>query len=184
MLDQPVKNLSELPLWNFDGSSTGQAPGHDSEVILKFVHACGAGGRLTRASRPIRIFPDPFRGGDNILVLSETYKPEGNGIITPLNHLPTQDACGVTGNNTRYEALKVFNNPTVAAQKPWFGIEQEYVLLDHDDHPLGWPKKGYPAPQGPYYCSVGAGNAIGRAVVEDHVKACLVCCTPVLPLHC
>ena len=37
VLDHPVKSVSELPLWNFDGSSTGQAPGHDSEVIIKLV---------------------------------------------------------------------------------------------------------------------------------------------------
>ena len=24
--------LETLPIWNYDGSSTGQAPGHDSEV--------------------------------------------------------------------------------------------------------------------------------------------------------
>lgn len=24
----------ELPIWNFDGSSTGQAPGEDSDVYL------------------------------------------------------------------------------------------------------------------------------------------------------
>ena len=28
----PVKDVSELPIWNFDGSSTGDAEGHDSEV--------------------------------------------------------------------------------------------------------------------------------------------------------
>lgn len=30
-----VTSVDQLSLWNFDGSSTGQAPGHDSEVIIK-----------------------------------------------------------------------------------------------------------------------------------------------------
>lgn len=33
-ISKPVKHASELPKWNYDGSSTGQAPGEDSEVIL------------------------------------------------------------------------------------------------------------------------------------------------------
>ena len=41
----------ELPMWNFDGSSTGQAPGDNSDVYLK----------------PVAVFPDPFRGTPNIL---------------------------------------------------------------------------------------------------------------------
>ena len=56
----------------------------------------------------------------------------------------------------------------------WFGFEQEYFLYDPElNKPLGFPANGYPAPQGPYYCSVGAKNAYGREIVEEHLDACL-----------
>jgi glutamine synthetase len=48
----------DLPVWNYDGSSTNQAPGHDSEVHIV----------------PRAIYKDPFRGGNNILVLCDGFK--------------------------------------------------------------------------------------------------------------
>jgi len=57
----------------------------------------------------------------------------------------------------------------------WFGFEQEYFLWDPEtDKPLGFPADGTdPAPQGPYYCSVGAKNAYGREIIEEHLDLCL-----------
>eukprot|EP01083_Nonionella_stella_P018217 50849_1 len=65
-LPEPVTDPAKLPKWNYDGSSTGQASGEDSEVILY----------------PQAIFRDPFRGGNNILVMCDTYTPAGEPLPT------------------------------------------------------------------------------------------------------
>jgi len=57
-LSRPVTSIKDLPDWNYDGSSTNQAPGNDSEVIIK----------------PRAIYKDPFLQGNNILVMCDTWK--------------------------------------------------------------------------------------------------------------
>ena len=131
----------EPGIWGYDGSSTNQATGDNSDVVLKPVFQC----------------PDPIRGGNNILVMCETFLTDKE---TP--H-PT---------NTRAlarEAEEKYGN-----QDPWFGLEQEYTMIDPSTGwPAGFPPNGFPAPQGPYYCGVGALKIHGRAVVEEHTSLCI-----------
>jgi len=61
-----ITSINDVSEWNYDGSSTGQADGTDSEVIIK----------------PRALFIDPFRPKfmNALIVLCDTYKPNG----TPL----------------------------------------------------------------------------------------------------
>jgi glutamine synthetase len=104
--------------------------------------------------RPVFVCPDPIRGGDHKLVLAEV-------LLTDMSPHPT---------NTRAEAALVAAQ--YADQEPLFGIEQEYTLFE-GTRPLGFPVNGYPGPQGPYYCGVGADDVYGRPMVEAHLDACL-----------
>jgi glutamine synthetase len=66
--------LSDFPEWNFDGSSTKQASGTDSEVIIK----------------PNSIYKCPFRKGDNVIVFCDTYLPNGQPHPTNNRYLAKQ----------------------------------------------------------------------------------------------
>lgn len=131
-------DASESPEWTFDGSSTAQASGENSDCVLKPVFTC----------------PDPIRGAPHRLVLCEVYDADG----TP------------HWSNARHQLAAAAERH--ADKKPWFGIEQEYTMF-RGGRPLGWPEGGYPAPQGPFYCGVGADEVFGREVAEKHLDACL-----------
>jgi glutamine synthetase len=104
--------------------------------------------------RPVFSCPDPIRGGDNVLVMAEV-------LTSDMQPHPS---------NTRAACAAVADE--FAGQEPIFGIEQEYTFFK-DGRPLGFPNGGFPAPQGGYYCGVGADEVFGREIVEAHMDACL-----------
>jgi glutamine synthetase len=139
VLGGPINDVSELPDWGFDGSSTLQADGNDSDCLLK----------------PVNFIPDPFRRGDNILVLCEVFNADGSVHVS------------------NYRAKLRGLEEKHQNQECWFGIEQEYTFMETDEKPYGWPDNGFPEPQGKYYCGVGCEQVYGRDIVEAHLDACL-----------
>ena len=148
-----INGKEEPSIWGFDGSSTNQAEGASSDCVLKPVFVC----------------KDPVRRWGNKLVLCEVLNTD----MTPHK------------TNTRAALQKTYDK--FNSEDVWFGLEQEYTFMNKwDNKPYGFEhcrvtenlaREGYiiwdPLPQGPYYCASGAGLAIGRDVVEEHLDACL-----------
>ncbi|MEM9041624.1 MAG: glutamine synthetase GlnII [Actinomycetota bacterium] len=139
LADDASTAAGDLPIWGFDGSSTNQATGDKSDCVLK----------------PVASYPDPLRGGDNVLVMCEVMLVDGKAHPT----------------NTRAAAARTAKK--YKKHEPLFGIEQEYTMLRVTGEPLGFPEGGYPGPQGPYYCGVGELAITGRSIAEEHLEACL-----------
>lgn len=124
-------DISTIPMWSYDGSSTKQAEGSKSDCLLK----------------PVNVYADKGRK-NAFLVVCEVLNADGTPHESNLR--------------AKFEDMADL----------WLGFEQEYVITK-EGLPLGFPKNGYPRPQGPYYCSVGTSNAVGREIVEEHLDLCL-----------
>jgi glutamine synthetase len=108
------------------------------------------GGSSDCVLQPVAIYPDPERN-NAWLVMTEVMNADG----TP--H-PSNARFSIDDDNDDF----------------WFGFEQEYFIMDvKTELPLGFPRGGYPKPQGMYYCSVGGLNTHGRELVEEHADVCI-----------
>ena len=109
-----VETGKEPPIWGFDGSSTNQATGHNSDLVLKPVFVC----------------PDPVRGGDNKLVMCEVLHTD----MTP--HITNKRAelaavaekykahdmwFGIEQEYTFFDGVKPLGWPTNGFPAPQFG---------------------------------------------------------------
>lgn len=137
--------LADCPEWSFDGSSTGQASGTNSDLVLKPV--------------ALRVAPQGI--GTDYLVLCEVFNADST---TPhetnhrynLRQLITPDV----------SKLK----PWIGFEQEYTLFS---TMPGVKSLPLGWPKEGEPRAQGPFYCGVGADEAYGRPLVDAHARACL-----------
>lgn len=148
----------DYPVWSFDGSSTNQAnsgKGKNTDCLLK----------------PVYVTLDPFRGGNNRLVLCEVLNPD----LTPHSSNNRHKLV------SKLKELNIDENSTPMSLLPWFGWEQEYTLTHKPVSPfsegvglpLGFSPGMSPRPQGDYYCGIGSDSVVGREIVEEHMRKCI-----------
>lgn len=141
---QPYTN--QLPTWNFDGSSTGQAEGSDSDVILN----------------PVRSYGNPFY--ENIpayIVLCECLNKD----MTP-HKTNTRRNCLITHEKYKKEKCLfgieqeyvIYQNNGIPYK--WFSKDRPFENIND-------------CVQGEFYCSVGSNKAFGREISNKHLEYCL-----------
>ena len=138
-------DMSDLPVWGFDGSSTMQADGVNSDCVLE----------------PVKLYKNPIDPmGMSHIVLCEVMNPDG----TPHKSNTRAKMRTIIEDCGGFEKI---------GKDMKFGIEQEYVFFDNKTgRPSGWPDNGFPPPQGRYYCGVGGDVVEHRNLVDEHAEMC------------
>ena len=154
------KELAQTMEWTYDGSSTGDAHGNNSEVII----------------RPIYITPNPFKQKRS------KYSPGNSGdfiyLCECLNYM------GEPLPSNIYRKYIVENLKEEKDRKPMFGFEQEFFLLQQNKD---YPTKCSNIPLGSveghlkyvsqesqqYYCGNGNFVSQGRNIVDSLYNCCL-----------
>lgn len=136
-------DITMLPTWGFDGSSTQQATGDDSDCLLKPVHVC-----------------------------SDTVRNDGQSLVVLCEVLNADETPHATNARSRLVSVNAQGNvkqlePWFGMEQEYTILRDGRPLgfpsrLDH-----------FPSPQGIYYCSAGADRAFGRDVSDKHLDACL-----------
>ena len=138
-------DIQDVPVWGFDGSSTEQAEGKNSDCILE----------------PVKLYrdaSDPM--GMTHIVLCEVMNGDG----TP----------HATNSRSRMrQVIEECGGLDKVSKDMMFGIEQEYVIFDKKTgRPSGWPDNGFPPPQGRYYCGVGGDCVEHQDLIDEHASIC------------
>lgn len=152
----PTKNMRSkakvLPIEDLESVSVDSFPVWNFDGSSTYQ---SAGSSSDLILQPVNFIKDPIRGEGNFMVMCEVMNQDG----TP------------HASNSR-AALRAVYDAGGEEVEPWCGFEQEYTLFKNN-RPYGFPEKGYPAPQGPYYCGVSTEDIYGRDLVEAHLRACL-----------
>jgi|688.fasta_scaffold372310_1 glutamine synthetase len=144
-----VSYIPEFPDWDYDGSSTGQATGKSSEIIISPVFVC---------DNP---FINEYKWNDAHRLDKIEYK----FILCETLHIDGTP----TESNTRSDANKIFSTYTCKSLKPWFGLEQEYFIMsdtvEREANSLSEETKDH-------YCGIGR-EIVYRNIAEEHLMACI-----------
>lgn len=157
-IDIKQLNIEKLVKWNYDGSSTGQVPTTNSEVILL----------------PVNYIIHPFIK-ECILCLCESlmYNNEKDHY---------EAALGNSRSLVRLEILKRWNikrlnekeinilhaslDDNFDVYESWYGLEQEYFLFKKNKEIKNEKHDGI------YYCSVGNYEKTEKELVIEHLELC------------
>ena len=183
--------VETAPMWNFDGSSTGQAVAEDSEVYLRpYLKCMDVRRTISNQKYAQLVFCDlwiPDKDEDGNYQYEDGIAKTMSGQATTIreevsNFIHSQDLNAreqelnkVYGNlngkkiklkphpsNKREAARKVLQETVVRQSDPWFGFEQEFFFYDLKTMDIvGW-ESAVPEEQGKYYCGVGRSHAVAK----------------------